>query len=434
MDAGVDDLLRGLTEPQRAAVTHGAGPLLVLAGPGSGKTRVITHRAAYLARTLTEPRHILAITFTNKAAAEMVERMRRLAIGPGLTCTTFHSFCARMLRTHGQRAGIPGNFSIFDEIDQTRAVKEAIRRSGYALDHFSPAALLNAISRAKNDMIGPDDYARNAAAWDKRCLAEVYRAYEQVLAEQNALDFDDLLVRMARLLGDDPQFRGQLQDRYRYVLVDEYQDTNRAQYLIARGLALTHENLCVTGDPDQSIYAWRGASVENILQFETDFPKAVVIRLEENFRSTPQVLAAADAVIRRNRRRKHKALFTSNAGGPEVRVVECADAADEARFIAGEIQRHQAAGGRYGDVAVFYRTNALSRHIEAGLREAGIPYQVARGVAFFQRREIKDVLAYLKVIANPFDAVALERIINVPPRRIGPASVNRLLDAAREAG
>ncbi|GMU21117.1 MAG: DNA helicase [Phycisphaerae bacterium] len=431
---GPDELLVGLTEPQRAAVTHGDGPLLVLAGPGSGKTRVITHRAAYLARTITQPRHILAITFTNKAAREMGERMRRLDVGAGLTCATFHSFCARLLRMYGDRTGIKPNFSIYDESDQQSAMKRAIERTGVSAENFTPARLLNKISRAKNAMILAEEYEKRIQGWEDRATARIYRAYEQVLAEDNALDFDDLLVRAALLLGNDPELREHLEERYRYVLVDEYQDTNHAQYLIARGLALKHENLCVTGDPDQSIYAWRGANLSNILQFEGDFPKTHVIRLEQNYRSTPQILKAADAVIRHNRRRKKKELWTQNPDGPAVRVVECEDGTGEAMYIADRIGQHAESGGRYGDVAIFYRTNALSRHIEAALRDAHIPYQVARGVAFFNRKEIKDVLAYLKLAVNPLDGVALARIINTPPRGIGKTTVDRLFAHALETG
>ncbi len=443
----VDELLEGLTEPQREAVTHAAGPLLVLAGPGSGKTRVITHRAAYLARTVTRPWHVLAITFTNKAANEMAERLARLTAGTapadpevgryglgGLTCSTFHAFCARLLRIHADRAGLLPNYTIFDESDQTAAMKQAIDRVGLRTENFPPAKVLTRISRAKNDMIDAERYAADARDWEQKGVARIFQTYQDVLAEQNALDFDDLLVRTAKLLGDDPELRGQLEDRYRYVLVDEYQDTNHAQYLIARGLALTHENLCVTGDPDQSIYAWRGANVHNILQFEEDFPDAKVIRLEQNYRSTPQILAAADAVIAHNRKRKKKRLWTQNAEGSAVRVAQCEDPTAEAAFIASEIRRHVEAGGRYGDAAVFYRVNALSRSIEAAMRSMQIPYQVARGVAFYQRKEIKDVVAYLKVVSNPRDQVSLLRIINTPARGIGKTTVQRLIAYAESTG
>lgn len=428
-----EQLLESLTEPQREAVTHADGPLLVVAGPGSGKTRVITHRAAYLACTVTQPWHILAITFTNKAANEMAERMQRLGVG-GAVCSTFHSFCARLLRIHGERVGLGPNFSIFDDADQTSAIKQVIGQLGQQSEQFTPGNMLNAISKAKNDMIDAAEYAKQAYDWNERVIAPIYAGYEQILASQNAVDFDDLLIKAAHLLGDHADLREQLEDHYRYVLVDEYQDTNKAQYLIARGLCLQHENLCVTGDPDQSIYGWRGANIHNILQFEEDFPKAKVVRLEQNYRSTPQILAAADAVIQNNKKRKGKQLWTNNGDGPEVRVAEAEDAASEAVYVAGAIREHTAAGGNYNQVAIFYRVNSLSRNLEVALREAQIPYQIARGVAFFQRKEIKDTLAYLRLIANPQDQVALRRIINVPTRGIGDVTVERLLKHAEQAG
>jgi len=431
---GVEELLEGLTEPQKEAVTHAHGPLLVLAGPGSGKTRVITHRTAYLARTVTEARHILALTFTNKAANEMAERIRHLAVEPGVTCCTFHSLCARLLRTYADRAGLTPNFSIFDQADQTAAMKQAIGRCELSTDNYPPVKMLEAVSQAKNDMVLPEEYEAYAKDWSARSIIPIYEAYQKVLAEQNALDFDDLLLKMAYLLGDDAELRDQLQDRYRFVLVDEYQDTNHAQYLIARGLALDHENLCVTGDPDQSIYGWRGANIHNILEFEEDFPKAKVVRLEKNYRSTPQILAAADAVIRHNQKRKHKGLWTDNSSGPPVHVVEADDAQQEAALVAETIAEHIDHGGKYDDVAVFYRINALSRLIEEALRKRHITYQVARGVSFFQRKEVKDTLAYLRLAANPKDRVSFLRIINVPTRGIGDTTVERIIERADEAG
>jgi len=428
------DLLEGLTGPQREAVTHGDGPLLVIAGPGSGKTRVITHRAAYLARTVTSPERILAITFTNKAAGEMADRLERLGVGRGMTCCTFHSLCARLLRIHAEPAGLRPNFSIFDEAEQLAAMKEAVRRADLSTDNFPPRQMLAVVSHAKNRMCPPEQFREEAAGWQDKKIAEVYETYNRVLAEQNAVDFDDLLLKTARLLADYRDLRAALEQRYRYVLVDEYQDTNHAQYLIARGLSLEHRNLCVTGDPDQSIYAWRGADLSNILEFEQDFPDAKVVRLEQNYRSTPEILRAADAVIAHNRRRKAKTLWTENGAGEPVCVAECEDPHGEARFIARRIREYAEAGGRYGDVAIFYRVNALSRSIEGGLRDARIPYQVARGVAFYQRREIKDVLAYLKVAVNPDDEVSLLRIINTPTRGIGKKTIERLRSRATQGG
>ncbi len=431
---GLEQLLEGLTPPQKEAVTHAHGPLLVLAGPGSGKTRVITHRTAYLARTVTEPRHILALTFTNKAANEMAERIARLAVEPGVTCCTFHSLCARLLRIHADRAGVAPNFSIFDQADQTAAMKQAIERCGRSTENYSPANMVEAVSQAKSDMVMPEDYEQYARDWSARTIIPIYEAYQKVLAEQNALDFDDLLLKTAWLLGEDAELRNQLQDRYRFVLVDEYQDTNHAQYLIARGLALDHENLCVTGDPDQSIYGWRGANIHNILEFEQDFPKAKVVRLEMNYRSTPQILAAADALIRHNRQRKHKELWTENNDGPPVRVIETDTAPQEAALVAESIAEHVTGGGKYSDVAVFYRVNSLSRLLEEALLKRHIPYQVARGVSFFQRKEVKDTLAYLRLAANPKDRVSFLRIVNVPARGIGDTTIERVLERADAEG
>ncbi|NLX22001.1 MAG: UvrD-helicase domain-containing protein [Phycisphaerae bacterium] len=427
-------LLEGLTQPQREAVMHRDGPLLVLAGPGSGKTRVITHRAAYLACTATGPEHILTITFTNKAAGEMAERMAGLGLGRGVTCCTFHAFCARLLRIYHEQAGLGANFSIYDDGDQVGAMREALARLDLSSENFTPGAVLGAISRAKNEMCTPAEFRAQRQGWQDRKIADIFDTYQKVLTEQNAVDFDDLLVKAAMLLGEHPELRERLEDRYRYVLVDEYQDTNRAQYLIARGLCLERGNLCVTGDPDQSIYAWRGADIGNILAFEEDFPAARVVRLEENYRSTPQILGAAGALITHNRRRKVKALLTTKGDGRAVWVVECEDERAEAAYIASQIVQHAEQGGSYRDVAVFYRVNALTRSLEGALLDARVPYQIARGVAFYQRKEIKDVLAYLRLAANPQDLAAFKRIINVPARGLGKVTVERVLARVYETG
>lgn len=412
---------------------HRDGPLLVLAGPGSGKTRVITCRAAYLAATATEARHILAITFTNKAAEEMAQRIAALGVGPELTACTFHSFCARLLRRFADRAGLASNFTIFDQSDRLAAVKDALIRCDFADDNFPPGKVEGRISRLKNAMILPDDAERDADGFQDKSVARIYREYENVLGEQNALDFDDLLLRVARLLGGDAALRDRLEDQYRYVLVDEYQDTNHAQYLIARGLALKHHNLCATGDPDQSIYGWRGANLGNIMEFEEDFPETRVVRLEQNYRSTKHILAAADRVIGHNRERKKKTLWTHNAEGEPVRIVECDDSAGEAKYIAQQITDLAAAGTPYRDMAVFYRVNALTRMLEEALRKAAVPYRIIRGVEFYSRKEIKDVVAYLRVLLNPQDEVALLRIINTPTRGIGATTIGRLREHARAA-
>ncbi len=428
-----DDVLADLTPPQVEAVTHRDGPLLVLAGAGSGKTRTITRRVAHLASTGVAPRNLLAITFTNKAANEMRERVLATGVGRGVTVCTFHALCARLLREHADRAGLASNYSIFDQSDRIKAIREAVARAELAAERFAPSAVENVISRAKNELKTAQIYAGEAVDWSSQTLARVYTAYEALLAEQNALDFDDLLMRMALLLRDDPELRSQLEDRFRYVLIDEYQDTNHAQYTIAHSLTLDRQNICATGDPDQSIYAWRGADIGNIMEFEKDYPKAKVVRLEQNYRSTKAILSAASHLIAANRQRKAKDLWTENPQGREVRVVECKDADDEAAFVAETIAEMRD-DRSLSDVAVFYRVNAMTRVLEEALRRQQIAYQIARGVEFYNRKEIKDALAYLRVIANPADEISLLRIINDPPRGIGKTSVTRLVNHARAGG
>ncbi len=432
-DARIEHLLADLSEPQRDAVTHTDGPLLILAGPGSGKTRVVTRRAAHLAATVTEPYHILAITFTNKAAREMRERIDALGVGAGMTVGTFHALCAKLLRRHHDRAGIARNFTIFDTDDRRKVIKRAIEECDLSTTNYSPASVEHEISRAKNAMLSTADYAAQASDWRARTIARVFEHYEKLLVGMSGLDFDDLLVRMATLLADGEELRGELERRFRYVLVDEYQDTNSAQYQIARLLTRDQQNLCATGDPDQSIYGWRGANIENILSFEKDYPTAHVVRLEENYRSTKRILAVADRLIALNLRRKAKALWTRNDEGPKVRVLECDDGEEEAARIAEEIAGKIREGADPDSIAVFYRVNSLSRVVEEAFLRAGIRYQIARGVEFYNRKEIKDVLAYLRVLVNPTDEVALLRIINTPPRGIGDTTIDRLTDRARSA-
>ncbi len=433
-DARIERLLADLSDPQREAVTHTDGPLLILAGPGSGKTRVVTRRAAHLAATVTKPHHILAITFTNKAAKEMRERIDALGVGAGMTVGTFHALCAKLLRWHHDRAGISRNFTIFDTDDRRKVIKRAIEECDLSATNYSPSAVEHEISRAKNAMLSADAYAAQATDWRARAIARIFSRYEQVLSEMSGLDFDDLLTRMAMLLGRDEQLRATLEHRFRYVLVDEYQDTNSAQYLIARLLTRDRQNLCATGDPDQSIYGWRGADIENILSFERDYPKAKVVRLEENYRSTKRILAVADRLIALNLRRKAKALWTRNDEGPMVRVLECDDGDEEAATIAEAIAAKIRHGTDPGEIAVFYRINSLSRAVEEAFIRAGLRYQIARGVEFYNRKEIKDVIAYLRVLVNPADEIALLRIINTPPRGIGDTTTDRLSDRARNAG
>jgi len=432
--ASVERLFADLSGPQREAVAHTDGPLLILAGPGSGKTRVVTRRAAHLACTVTEPRHILAIAFTNKAAKEMHDRVDAIGVAEGMTVCTFHALCAKLLRWHHDRAGVSANFTIFDRDDRRKLLKEAIERCNLSTDNLSPASVDHDISRAKNAMLTVERFAAAAADWRERMIARIYESYERLLGEMDGLDFDDLLVRMARLLSTDEELRDELEDRYRYVLVDEYQDTNAAQYQIARLLTRERENLCATGDPDQSIYGWRGADINNILSFERDYPGAKVVRLEQNYRSTKRILAAADALIVANVQRKAKSLWTQNDAGPAVRVVECEDGEEEAATIAMDIARHIRDGASPGDIAVLYRVNSLSRVIEEAFLREGIAYQIARGVEFYNRKEIKDVLAYLRVLVNPADELSLLRIINTPPRGIGATTIERLSEQAKSGG
>ena len=433
-EATIEDLLANLSEAQRQAVAHTDGPLLILAGPGSGKTRVVTCRAAHLARTVARPSDILAITFTNKAAREMRERIEALGMAEGMTVCTFHALCARLLRRYPDRAGVPPNFTIFDREDRRKLIRQAIEECGLSTDNWSPSGIDREISLAKNDMLTPQAYAASAVDWRKETITRVYTCYEQSLLTMGGLDFDDLLVRMATLLQRDRELRDELEDCYRYVLIDEYQDTNAAQYKIARLLTEKRRNICATGDPDQSIYGWRGANIENILRFERDYPNAKVVRLEQNYRSTKRVLSAADAVIAHNVSRKEKALWTDKDDGVSIRVFELETGRAEAEMIARDIARQLRTGVRPNEIAVFYRINSLSRVIEEALLREGIAYQIARGVEFYSRKEVKDVLAYLRLLINPADEVSLLRIINTPPRGIGTTTVQRMTRRARETG
>jgi DNA helicase II / ATP-dependent DNA helicase PcrA len=438
--------LEGLTAPQRQAVEHAGGPLLVLAAAGSGKTRVITRRIAFLIAGGVRPWQILALTFTNKAAGEMRERVGSLlgSEGPrGLTVTTFHSLCARLLRRYAEPAGLKPEFTIYDADDQSRLCKKVIENLQLSTSNFPPRSVLSAISRAKNDLLDADAFAARAMDFSSRTIARIYQAYSRALAAAGAVDFDDLLLRTATLLRKDAGVRDELRARWRHVLVDEYQDTNRAQFLIASLIAGEPDtaggegagpNFCVVGDPDQAIYGWRGADISNILDFEEHYPGCRVITLGENFRSTAPILAAADALIRRNRRRKHKDLFTSRQGGDRPEAVLCRDERHEAALVCDWFRARREAGAAWRDMAVFYRTNALSRVMEDALRGAGVPYTIARGTAFFEREEVRHALGYLRVVANPADGVSLERVINVPARGIGKTTVDALSAEAQDAG
>ena len=428
------DLLADLNEPQRQAVMHREGPLLVLAGAGSGKTRVITRRIAYLIAQGVDPRAVLAITFTNKAAGEMRQRVESLDTRPGATISTFHALCARLLREFGHLSGLSSNYTIYDQADQLRLVKESMERVGLTERNIGSTRALNLISNAKNDLKDPGQFLAAAQEPLDQSAAQAYAQYQKLLADRNAVDFDDQLMRMALMLRDHPPVRQALGQRYKYVLIDEYQDTNHAQYLIAHGIALDHRNICATGDPDQSIYAWRGADVGNILDFENDYPGATVIRLEENYRSTAPILQTASSLIANNKMRKEKTLWTRRQGGADVTVLICDDERAEAREVARRVRRVVDEGGNLDSVAVFYRTNALSRVLEDALVSQAIPYRIARGVEFYNRKEIKDVLAYLRVLINPADDLSCQRIINVPTRGIGAVSVNRLMSQAATRG
>jgi len=408
---------------------------LILAGPGSGKTRVVTHRVAYLIRGGIPSSQILALTFTNKAAEEMRSRLATLAPDCSVWVSTFHRFCARLLRKHGKSIGLQENYTIYDTDDSVKALRQVLARLRLETPHISPEAIAAAISWAKNRMISPEQYHSRPGHPLGALVERVYPAYQAQLAKANAADFDDLLFHSVTLLRENPEIRASLDELYRFVLVDEYQDTNLAQYVLSRALSIDHPNLAVTGDPDQSIYGWRGANLNNILEFERDFPAVRVIRLEQNYRSTKRILRVAAGLISHNLKRKQKDLFTDNGEGVPVRLVTYATHRDEAEGIASRIAGEIAAGQRRArDYAVFYRVNALSRAFELALREHGVPYQLVNGLEFFQRKEIKDVLAYLRLVNNPRDDVALTRIINAPARGIGKTTLDRLAAAAGHEG
>jgi len=423
-----------LNPEQRHAVEYGAGPLLVLAGAGSGKTRVLTARVARLVRELGErPERILAVTFTNKAAGMMRERITGL-MGEeprGLWIGTFHSIAARLLRREGSYLERGANFTIYSEDDSLRSIKRAMEEADIDPQRWSPNLLRARISDAKNALVSPDEYASSAFDLAAKATARVYPAYERILARSNAYDFDDLLANAARLLEGVPEVGDRYASRFRHVLVDEYQDTNHAQYRIVKRLAEEHGNICVVGDDDQSIYGWRGADIRNILDFERDFPGAEVVRLEENYRSSLSILEVANAVISNNRDRKEKTLRTARPAGDPVQVIRLADERAEAMWVVGEIER---AGPRVGPVdhVVLYRTNAQSRPFEDALRRARIPYRIVGGVRFYERREIKDVLSYLQLAVNPADEAAFARAVSWPRRGVGGVTLDRLRAAAAD--
>ncbi len=437
--AQADPLLTDLTDPQRDAVEHAEGPLLILAAAGSGKTRVITRRVAHLVRAGVPPWSILALTFTNKAAGEMRERVTGLLaeIGAartgGLTITTFHSLCARLLRRYADIANIPGlnpDYTIYDSSDQQALVKRSIANLGLNTSNWAPRAVLSAISNAKNEMMDAEAFAATASDFYARTIATIYKSYQDGLRRANAVDFDDLLLLTVRALQTCEEAREEVQHRWRHVMIDEYQDTNKVQFVLASLIAAqpdnTPPNICVVGDPDQSIYGWRGADIRNILEFEDQYAATRVIALGENFRSTAPILATADTLIRRNKMRKHKDLFTSRDGGELVELTLCADERHEAELVTDWFRARQQDGVEWKEMAVFYRMNALSRVMEDELRRAGFPYVIARGTAFYEREEVKNALSYLRVVANPADDVSLRRILNKPTRGIGATTIARV--------
>ena len=462
--ARAEAILEALNAPQREAAAHVDGPLLILAGAGSGKTRVLAHRIAHLVATGVPPEQILAVTFTNKAAGEMRDRIAGL-IGPEATrratIGTFHAICARILRREGERIGLTRSFTIYDRADQLAVIKDVLRRLDLDDKRFAPAALLAFIGERKDELADPATAARQAANFWEETAARVYETYQRTLADADAADFDDLLMRVVLLYEQHPDVLARYQRRWTYLLVDEYQDTNRAQYRLCRLLAAVHRNLAVVGDDDQSIYSWRGADLRNILDFERDWPDAKVVKLEQNYRSTQTILDAAHAVVSRLEDRKDKRLWTDKGAGAAVTVFDAYNEYEEAEFVARQVERlassadrrrgwaalltrradeaegavdaavDAAAGGaagplRFGDIAVAYRVNAQSRVLEEAFMRFGIPYQLVGGVRFYERREVKDALAYARLSRNPSDRVALERVVNVPARGIGDKTVAEL--------
>ena len=426
-----------LNGPQREAVLCTEGPLLVLAGAGSGKTRVLTHRIAYLVEDLNvAPWQIMAITFTNKAAAEMRERLQSLIGGGarGMWVSTFHSMCVRILRTDCERVGFAKGFTIYDDRDSKRLVEQIMDELNIDKKRYPIPALRNRISQAKNDLQVAEVFAEKTSDQVGQVAARVYTRLQERLRQLNAFDFDDLLLYTWLLLKNHPDVLAAYQNRFRYLMVDEYQDTNHAQYVLTQLLAAAHKNIMVVGDDDQSIYSWRGADLRNILDFEKDYPEARVVKLEENYRSMGNILAAANAVIANNLTRKPKKLFTSKPAGDKISVYSATDERDEGRWIASEIEHQHGEGMSYNQIAVFYRTNAQSRMLEDMLMRAGVPYRLIGGTRFFDRAEIRDVMAYLNLVVNPANDVAAHRVINVPKRGIGKTTVEHIDYVARETG
>jgi DNA helicase-2/ATP-dependent DNA helicase PcrA len=431
------DFENDLNPPQKQAVETSDGPLLVFAGAGSGKTRVLTYRIACLVeRRGILPWNILAVTFTNKAAQEMRERAERLlgTSAEGLWVGTFHATCSRILRREAHHIELPPNFVIYDADDQRRLLKRIIGDLGLTERMCNPASARASISQIKNRLRGPEEAAIEARTPFERRIADVYRHYQKQLDRAGALDFADLLLKAVELFEGHPDVLQSYQDRFRYILVDEYQDTNRAQYVLLRLLAAKHRNICVVGDDDQSIYGWRGADLRNILEFEQDFPEARVVRLEQNYRSTKTILGAASAVVRHNRSRKEKTLWTENEAGDALTLHEAEDERDEAWQVTNAVRRYIQDGGKLRDIVILYRTNAQSRALEEALRWDGVAYTVVGGTRFYERREVKDVLAYMRLVVNPKDDLSFRRIVNCPRRGIGEGTLSTVEECARAQG
>jgi DNA helicase-2/ATP-dependent DNA helicase PcrA len=435
----VSPLLEGLNPVQREAVLHTDGPVLIVAGAGSGKTRALTHRIAHLIREEgVSPGSILAITFTNKASREMGERVRDLLggrVAAGMWILTFHATCSRILRREHDHLGLPSSFTIYDDGDTERLIGQVLRDLDLDPKRFPPRAIASAVGRAKDQVLSADEFAQRADNYYEETVAKVYAAYEQRKRSAGALDFDDLIMETVRLLRDTPEVLRHYQERFRYILIDEYQDTNRAQYQMVNLLAARYRNLCVVGDADQGVYSWRGATIQNLLDFERDYPDAAVFLMEQNYRSTQNILSIANSLIEHNQQRKPKSLWTETPGGDLAVRFRADDEHEEAMFVAEEVERLVGDEGlRYRDVAIFYRTNAQSRVLEDVFMRTGVPYKVFGGVRFYQRKEIKDVLAYLRLLVNPQDVISFRRAVNTPKRGIGDASVAAVESFAQTEG
>ena len=430
------NITQGLNEQQAIAVKTINGPVLLMAGAGSGKTKVVTHRIAHLLEVGVAPWSILAITFTNKAAREMKDRITKLigAKGEDIWVSTFHSMCVRILRRDIQRIGYSNNFTILDSTDQLNVIKQIMKDQNIDPKRFEPKAILASISQAKNELKTPEAYSKVANDYFEQRVASVYEQYQKRLKANDALDFDDLIMKTVELFQKVPEVLEFYQKKFKYIHVDEYQDTNRSQYMLVRMLADGYQNICVVGDADQSIYKWRGADIGNILNFEEDFKNAKTIKLEQNYRSTQNILAAANAVINNNQLRKDKKLWTNNPKGNQITLYEASTEHDEAYFIAKVVQEGLENGKQYADFAVLYRTNAQTRVIEDVFMKSNIPYQLVGGTKFYERKEIKDIIAYLRLILNPNDDISLRRIINVPKRSIGATSVDKIAEYATANG